>query len=59
MPYALRFYFYFFVASVVVVIAVCQVALSAQERISPVDAGKYVGKSATVCGRVASAAYAV
>ena len=55
MPYALRFYLYFFVASVVIVIAVCQVALSAQERISPVDAAKYVGKSVTVCGRVALA----
>ena len=59
MPYALRFYLYFFVASVVVVIAVCQVALSAQERISAADAAKYIGKSDTVCGRVALANYVV
>ena len=35
------------------------VALFAQERIKPADAAKYVGKTATVCGLVASAAYAV
>ena len=58
MPYAFRFYLYFFVASVVVIV-VCQVALSAQERISPVDAAKYVGKSVTVCGRVALVDYVV
>ena len=33
--------------------------LSAQERISPSEAAKYVGKSATVCGKVASTAYAI
>lgn len=33
--------------------------LSAQERIKPTDAMKHIGKSATVCGLVASAAYAV
>jgi micrococcal nuclease len=32
---------------------------SAQERISPLEAAKYVGKSATVCGKVASTAYAI
>jgi len=29
----------------------------AQERISPTDAANYVGKSVTVCGKVASATY--
>jgi len=32
---------------------------SAQEHIKPADAVKYIGKSVTVCGLVASAAYAV
>jgi hypothetical protein len=32
---------------------------SAQERISPSEAAKHVGKSATVCGKVASTAYAI
>jgi len=59
MLYALRFCLYFFIATVVVVIAVWQVAVSAQERISAVDAAKYVGKSVTVCGRVALADYVV
>jgi hypothetical protein len=35
------------------------VILSAQERITPAEAAKYVGKSATVCGLVASTSYAV
>lgn len=32
--------------------------ISAQDRISPSEASKFVGKRATVCGQVASAAYA-
>ena len=59
MPYSLRFHLYFFVATVVVVIAVWRVAVSAQERISAADAAKYIGKSVTVCGRVALANYVV
>lgn len=47
------------VATVLLVSLALHTILSAQERISPSEAGKYVGKSATVCGRVASAAYAV
>jgi hypothetical protein len=35
------------------------VILSAQERIGPADAAKYIGKSATVCGLVASTSYAI
>src|SRR5712691_1663756 len=35
------------------------VILSAQERIGPADAAKYIGKSATVCGLVASTSYAL
>ena len=43
---------------VVVIILALQAVLSAQERISPSEAGKYVGKSVTVCGKVVSTAYA-
>jgi hypothetical protein len=35
------------------------VILSAQERIGPAEAAKYIGKSATVCGLVASTSYAL
>src|SRR5437667_4480049 len=41
-----------------VIFLLLHVALSAQERISPAEAAKYVGKAATVCGQVASATYA-
>jgi len=37
---------------------VLRVALLAQERISPAEAAKYIGRRATVCGLVASANYA-
>src|SRR5215831_11053607 len=33
------------------------IGIAAQERISPTDAAKYVGKNATVCGQVASSNY--
>ena len=39
-------------------LALC-VILSAQERIDPADAAKYIGKSVTVCGLVASTSYAI
>jgi hypothetical protein len=38
-------------------VALCQ-GVTAQERITPADAAKYVGKNATVCGQVAGATYA-
>jgi hypothetical protein len=46
-------------AAVLFVSLALHTILSAQERISPAEARKYVGKSVMVCGRVASAAYAV
>jgi hypothetical protein len=47
-------------AAVVFLVALALPAgFSAQERISPSEAAKYVGKSATVCGKVASTAYAI
>ncbi len=47
-------------ALLLVVLIVCfqTVATEAQQRINPSDAQQYVGKRATVCGRVASAFYA-
>jgi len=45
-------------AIVVFILLVLQAVLLAQERISPSEAKKYVGKSVTVCGKVASTAYA-
>jgi hypothetical protein len=44
---------------VVFLILALHVDLSAQDRIRPSEAAKYVGKDATVCGKVASAAYAI
>jgi hypothetical protein len=46
-------------AVVFLVFLTLPVGLLAQERIKPADAVKYIGKSATVCGLVASAAFAV
>jgi hypothetical protein len=43
----------------VFIILALQVILSAQERISPSEADKYVGKSVTVCGKVVSTAYVI
>jgi len=37
---------------------VLQVGIAAQERISPTEASKYVGKPTIVCGQVASATFA-
>jgi hypothetical protein len=37
---------------------VIYIGIAAQERISPAEAGKYVGKNATVCGQVASSNFA-
>ena len=45
-------------AIVVFILLVLQGILLAQERISPSEAKNYVGKSVTVCGKVASTAYA-
>ena len=45
-------------AIVVFILPVLQTVLLAQERISPAEAKKYVGKFVTVCGKVVSAAYA-
>jgi hypothetical protein len=47
-------------AAVVFLVALALPAgFSAQERLSPSEAAKHVGKSATVCGKVASTAYAI
>ena len=46
-------------AAVFLVSLALGVDLSAQQRISPAEAGKYVGKPVTVCGKVASTAYVV
>jgi hypothetical protein len=45
----------FSLSAVLVLIIALQIA--AQERISPSEAAKYVGKNATVCGQVASSNY--
>jgi len=42
-----------FLSTILVLGVALQIA--AQERISPAEAAKYVGKNATVCGQVASA----
>jgi hypothetical protein len=49
-----------FVTAIVtlVICLVLHVALTGQERISPTEASKYVGKPAIVCGQVASATFA-
>jgi hypothetical protein len=39
----------------IVIVFVLAFNAAAQERISPAEAAKYVGKNATVCGQVASA----
>jgi hypothetical protein len=44
-----------FSSTVLVLSVVLQIA--AQERISPAEAGKFVGKNATVCGQVSSSNY--
>jgi hypothetical protein len=46
-------------AIVCLVALVLPAGLPAQERISPSEAAKYAGKSVTVCGKVASTAYAI
>jgi hypothetical protein len=38
----------------IVIVFVLAFNAAAQERISPAEAAKYVGKNATVCGQVAS-----
>ena len=44
---------FFFSSMILIFVAALQII--AQERISPAEAAKYVGKTATVCGQVASA----
>jgi hypothetical protein len=40
-----------------ILVPIIALQIAAQERISPAEAAKYVGKNATVCGQVASSNY--